>query len=217
MDGKILTVSGARAVDRRASEAWGIPILVLMENAGNALSQEALRALPAGKPVAVFCGKGNNGGDGFVAARHLISSGIKTDIFLAGTIGDVKNEARVNLDILSRIGHKAVEVGEHNLCRINKKASGYGFIIDALLGVGISGEVKGIYKELIGIINASKSYILSVDIPSGLDAGSGRVLGSCVKADKTVTFLAKKRGMVIRSGPQYCGRIIVRGLGLPFK
>ena len=100
---------------------------------------------------------------------------------------------------------------------MKNKISKYNLIIDALLGVGLAGEVRGIFRDLIGIINLSKAYILSVDIPSGLDATTGKVLGCCVKADKTVTFVAKKRGMVLGEGPKFCGRVVVRDLGIPLQ
>lgn len=166
---------------------------------------------------ATFCGKGNNGGDGFVMVRHLLAAGIKPDIFLAGDINDVENEARVNLEILLKLRQKVIEVGEENLDLIKNKISKYTLIIDALLGVGLTGEVRGIFRDLIGIINLSQAYILSVDIPSGLDATTGKVLGCCVKADKTVTFVAKKQGMVLGEGPKYCGRVAVKDLGIPLQ
>jgi NAD(P)H-hydrate epimerase len=98
---------------------------------------------------------------------------------------------------------------------VKQKIAKYNLIIDTLLGVGLKGEVRGIFRDLIGIINTSKARILSVDIPSGLEATTGKVLGCCVKADKTVTFWAKKRGMVLGEGPKYCGRVVVRDLGIP--
>lgn len=205
----------ARELDLKAREKFGISTLILMENAGSAVAQEAVKMLRGRKAAAVFCGRGNNGGDGLVAARHLLSRGIKTDIFLAGRSAEVENEAKVNLDILLKLRQKIYEVVRGNLHLVRNKVSRHYLIIDALLGVGLEGEVRGIYRDLIGIINLSKAYILSVDIPSGLDATTGGVLGCCVKAHKSVTFLAKKRGMVRAQGPEYCGKIIVNHLGLP--
>jgi NAD(P)H-hydrate epimerase len=88
-------------------------------------------------------------------------------------------------------------------------------IIDALLGVGLSGQVRGIYADLIRLINSSKAYILSVDIPSGLDATTGKILGTCIKADETVSFVKGKLGMVLSSGPKYSGKVIIADLGVP--
>jgi len=209
---ELLTAKTAKLLDLEAKDKFRISTLILMENAGSNVAAQAFKSCK-GKKIAIFCGKGNNGGDGFVAARHLLTKGIKPDIFLAGKISQVENEAKTNLEILLKLKTKVCEVSEHNLHFI--KISKYGLIIDALLGVGLSGEVRGIYKNLISLINSSQAYIISVDIPSGLDATSGKILGCCMKADKTVTFVAKKRGMVIGDGPKYCGKIIVVDLGVP--
>lgn len=210
---RLLTAKTAKLLDLEVKEKFGISTLILMENAGKAVAQEASKVFRGRKKIAVFCGKGNNGGDGFVAARHLLTQGIKPDIFLAGKISGVENEAKTNLEILLKLKTKICEVSERNLHSI--KISKYGLIIDALLGVGLSGAVRGIYKDLISLINSSRADILSIDIPSGLDATTGKILGCCVNADKTVTFVAEKRGMVVGDGPKYCGRIIVADLGVP--
>jgi NAD(P)H-hydrate epimerase len=210
---ELLTAKTAKLLDLEAKEKLGISTLILMENAGRAVAQEATKVFRGKKKIAVFCGKGNNGGDGFVAARHLLAQGIKPDIFLAGGISQVENEAKTNLAILLKLKTKITQVSERNLSSI--KTSKYGLIIDALLGVGLSGEVRGIYKDLISLINSSQAYKLCVDIPSGLDTTTGKILGCCVKADKTITFVAKKRGMVVGDGPRYCGKVIVADLGIP--
>jgi hydroxyethylthiazole kinase-like uncharacterized protein yjeF len=210
---RILTASQAKSFDSRALHDYGISTLVLMENAGRHVCREAILSHVRGMKIAVFCGKGNNGGDGFAAARHMLCQGIKPDIYLACRIGDVRSEAGANLQILLKLKQKITQVSDRAASRL--KMGPYRLIVDALLGVGLSGEVRGIYKDLIGVINSSGARIISVDIPSGLDATTGKVLGCCVKADKTITFVAKKRGMVIADGPRYCGRIDVVGLGLP--
>lgn len=211
----LLTAKAAKAIDNRAKDRLGIPVSVLMENAGRSIAEEAQKLLRKQGKVAVFCGRGNNGADGFVAARHLLASRIKPDIFLAGKISEVQGEARMNLNILIRLKQKVRQLNLKNLTSTGRKMRRYSLIIDALLGVGLKGKARGIFAELIPLINASGAYILSVDIPSGLDATTGKARGCCVKADKTLTFVAKKRGMVIASGPEYCGKVIVRGLGAP--
>ncbi len=208
----LLTAKTARAIDCKAREKFGISTLILMENAGSAVAGEIVKSRRGKKKIAIFCGKGNNGGDGLVAARHLLSQGINSDIFLAGKLSEVRNEAKTNLEILLNLKRKVVEVNEINAGKID--ITKYGLIIDALLGVGLTGQVRAIYSDLIRLINSSKAYIVSVDIPSGLDATTGKILGCCVKADKTITFIAKKRGMVIGDGPKYCGKIIVVDLGI---
>ncbi len=209
----LLTAKTARAIDCKAREKFGISTLVLMENAGSAVAGEIVKSGKGKKKIAIFCGKGNNGGDGLVAARHLLAQGINSDIFLAGKLSEVRNEAKTNLEILLNLKRKVVEVNEINAGKID--IAKYGLIIDALLGVGLTGQVRAIYSDLICLINSSKAYIVSVDIPSGLDATTGKILGCCVKADKTITFIAKKHGMIMGSGPKYCGKILVVDLGIP--
>ena len=214
---KTLTSLQAKLFDKIFKERFGISTLILMENAGRAVAEEVLRTLKNKRRVAIFCGKGNNGGDGFVCARHLLSYGIRPDIFLTGKIKEVKNEARINLDILIRLKQKVIEIDKKSLEIIKKKISKYDLIIDAIFGIGLKGQIDGFLKDLIEIINFSKVYILSVDIPSGLDADRGKILGCCVKADKTITFLAKKLGMTEGFGRKYCGRILVKDLGVPLR
>ena len=212
----VITSQEAKQLDTKANDKFGISTLILMENAGRAVAQEIIKILKAKpKKIVIFCGKGNNGRDGFVSARHLLAHSIKPYIFLAGRINKVCKEARVNLEILLKLKQNIIEVDEENLTLVKNSISEYDLIIDALLGVGLSGEVRGIFRDLIGIVNSSKAYVLSVDIPSGLDATQGKVLGCCVKADKTVTFVAKKRGMVLGEGRKFCGRVVVRDLGIP--
>lgn len=211
----LLTAKQAKAIDEKARSEFGISTLVLMENAGRSVAEEALKSLKDKGRIAIFCGKGNNGGDGLVAARHLLTHNINPEIFLAANFKEVQKEARINLDILLRLGQKIIQLSKQKLPLIKKNIAKYDLIIDALLGVGLKGSVQGIYKDLIRIINSSRAYVLAVDIPSGLDATSGRALGSCVKADETITFVAKKRGMILGNGPQFCGRIVVKDLGIP--
>jgi NAD(P)H-hydrate epimerase len=213
---RVLTAAQAKALDKEAKDKFGISTLVLMENAGRAVSEEALKLLQnrPGK-VAIFCGTGNNGGDGFCVARHLLTVGIKPDVYLAGKISDVKNEAKVNLGILLRLRQKIVEVNPENLRFIKAGIKKYGLIIDALLGVGLRGEIRHVYQELISIVNTAKACVLAIDIPSGLDATSGKVFDCCIKANKTVTFVAKKRGMISNIGKNYCGQIFTKSIGAP--
>ena len=212
---RIITAKQAKALDKKALEIFGIPTLLLMENAGRGVAEEVSIIVKDKKAkIAVFCGKGNNGGDGLCSARHLITFGIKPEIFLADRFSEVKGEAGINLGILLKLKQKITVINEKNLDSLKKKIAKYSLIVDALLGVGLKGRIRGVYAHLIRLINASGAYVLSVDIPSGLDATGGKILGSCVKADKTVTFVAKKRGMFYGYGPKYCGNIVVKDLGV---
>jgi len=210
---KLLTAEKAKILDEKVRDKFGISTLVLMENAGRSVAEEILKLKK--KRIAIFCGKGNNGGDGFVCARHLLAAGFRPDIFLATEIDQIKNEARINLDILLKLKQKVIEVNEKNLNIVKDKILKYDLIVDSLFGVGLKGEVRGVYRDLIEMINSSNAYILSIDIPSGLDANTGEILGCCIKADKTVTFVAKKRGMILGEGKRFCGKIVARDLGIP--
>ena len=208
---KTVSAREARQIDGKLKETYGISTLVLMENAGAAVCREALKA--GKKKIAVVCGKGNNGGDGFVCFRHLLAAGIEPDLFLATPADQASEEARHNLDILLKLGQKPVLLDEAGLGDFTRKK--YSLIIDALLGVGLEGEVSAPYSRIIAAINAAGSKVLSVDIPSGLNADTGTAMGSCVEADATVTFLCAKQGMLTGAGPAYCGKIVVAGLGIP--
>ncbi len=211
---RFITSQQAKAIDSNTRKRFGLSPLILMENAGRTVADEALKVLGGRKVVVIFCGKGNNAGDGFVAARHLLARGIKPEIFLAGRIPDVKNEAGINLRVLLKLKTKVQPVKEDILHLIRKRITRNSLLIDALLGIGLQGEVRGIFRPVIEMINASQVYVLSVDIPSGLDADTGKVLGCCVRAKRTVTFVAKKKGMLLAEGPKYCGKVIVADLGV---
>lgn len=215
MKARCFTAKQAKDLDNKIKEKFGISTLLLMENAGRAVAEESIKNNP--KKVLVVCGTGNNGGDGLVSARHLLARGVCVEIYLLGRIQEIKNEAKTNLEILLRLKQKVIELNPHNLSRFKSKVFKADLIIDALLGVGLKGEVRKPYQQAIELINNSKAYILSVDIPSGLDANKGQALGCCVRADKTVTFVARKRGMVLGDGPKYCGKVVVVDLGVPLR
>ncbi len=218
MPKEIITVSQAKDFDFKAKYEFGVPALLLMENAGRAISEEALKFVSGRKlRVAVFCGKGNNGGDGLCAARHLISSGVPVDIYLCASVREVKREAGANLRIILRMKHKVFTVKQKDIPELAEKIKGYRLIIDALLGVGLNGPARGIIFSAINLINLSGAHVISADIPSGLDADTGRVLGAAVKADSTITFVAKKKCMVIPGIGRLCGKIKVCNIGLPLK
>lgn len=196
----MLTVKQARAFDKFAQEKLGIPSIVLMENAGRSAAEVALKMLGKKKKVVVVCGVGNNGGDGFVAARHLINAGVNVQVFVVGKISKLKPDPKTNYNILKKIGIK-----------FTKKIDG-DLIIDALFGIGLRSEIREPYASIIELMNKSGRPILAVDVPSGLDADTGKVLGIAVKAKKTVTFVASKKGFV--KARKYCGKIVVRDIGI---
>ena len=177
-----------RGVDKAASEIGGIPSIVLMENAAMACVEELKNdfANLSEKSVAVFCGKGNNGGDGFAIARHLYNMGIDVAVYLVCG-NEFKGDAKINFDI----------------------------IVDAIFGTGISGTVRGISYDVISEINDNAKYIMAVDVPSGINSDSGEICGVCIKADKTVTFAAYKVGMLMFPAADYVGKAAVKNISIP--
>lgn len=210
---QFINTDKAREIDKLAQERYSMPALLLMENAGRSVAESALNMLRGKNRIAVVCGKGNNAGDGFVCARHLLAKGKKADIFLLNSPLDIKGDAEINLNILMRLGKKPLQIGEYGLASLD--FSEYDLIIDAIFGIGVKGEVSGPIKEVITKINASKIPVLSIDVPSGLNADSGVVLGACIRAERTVTFVAIKRGLMMADGPKYAGKVTVVDLGIP--
>ncbi len=196
------TSEQAKDFDRFAQEELKIPSIILMENAGRNVAKVA-RQMTKGS-VLVVCGKGNNGGDGLVAARHLINADYQVKVMLvASGKGQGARNHQVNLEILKKM--KATFVDE--ICETD-------LIIDAIFGIGLSSDVKEPYKSVIEKINSSGKPVLSVDVPSGLDATTGKILGCAISATKTVTFVAAKIGFYKNDGPSVCGEIVVEDIGI---
>lgn len=212
-----VTSQQMKEIDRRTQEEFGISAIVLMENAGQSVARVALDMLSGRKEkrVVCVCGKGNNGGDGFVCARHLINNGINTDVFLVGDKEGLKGEAKVNCDVLQKMGKTIKTLHEKDLASFENELKGTQLIIDAIFGTGLEGEVKEPYRSVIRLMNSSGKPVLSVDVPSGLDATEGKVLGVCVKATKTVTFGLPKTGFVRNDGPLHVGEVIVEDISIP--
>ncbi len=198
-------------MDRVAIEELGVPSIALMENAGRAVAEEAAAMLPpAGGPVAIVAGKGQNAGDGFVAARHLRSRGVPVEVWLAA--GEPTGDAAVNLAVLRRLDVRVAPAGTDLAERLATAA----VVVDALLGTGATGEVRGGIRAAIEAANRAGSPVLAVDIPSGLDATTGEVLGACaVRATRTVTLALAKRGFTRGAGPAHAGTVVVADIGIP--
>lgn len=213
---KTVSVEQIQELDRLAMEDYGIPSIVLMENAGRAVAQEVMKILKGLRDprVCVVCGLGNNAGDGFVAARHLIDRGIKTRVFLAGKEKLLKDDAAVNDQILKKLKCPMREFQRLDRSVISRIAAA-DVVVDAIFGVGLNREVRGLFRAVIEAINQKAKCVVSVDVPSGLDGTTGRIYGVCVKAAATVTFSFAKKGFFYRDGPQYVGRIVVADIGIP--
>lgn len=201
-----------RAIDKAAEELGGIPGIVLMENAGIACVKRLEDIGLNGKRVAVFCGKGNNGGDGFVIARHLINKGIDTSVFLV-CASEFSGDALVNYEILSKMGADISEILDDD--NLKDRIRGYDIVVDAVFGTGIRGKISGIAESVIEAINSYAKFVLSVDIPSGVNGDDGSIAGVCVKADVTVTFGAYKIGMLSFPGADFTGRVFVENISIP--
>lgn len=206
-----LMAAQMKECDTYMIEDIGIPSAVLMERASLAVAEDVLsyadhKEIPAGKlRVLSVCGSGNNGGDGVAAARILYLKGITASLYLAGNPDHQSAEMTRQLEIASKIGIKALKSPDF---------SSYDVIIDAIFGIGLNREVGGSYRKLIEKINRSGSYIISVDIPSGISADSGRVLGIAVRADRTVTMQAVKRGLLLYPGASYAGLTVRADIGI---
>ena len=217
---KALTREEMRELDRKAIEEYKIPGIVLMENAGRNVAEEVLQMIdnPQKVKVAILCGKGNNGGDGFVVARHLHNHSISLNVFLVAKISDIlkDGDAGTNLQILLNMKIPVKEIFDiPGVNSILKELYNYNILADALFGTGLSGDVREPFKTLIGGVNNLNKPIVSVDIPSGLDCNTGKILGVAIKAAKTVTFAVAKKGFYLNDGPCYTGKVIVSDISIP--
>lgn len=214
---KAVDAQTMRAIDLEAQEKYGIPEILLMESAGREIAQLVLGDVKDQKgKIAFFCGKGNNGGDGFVAARYLFLENIPIALFFVGTKEGLKGSARIHFEILERLGCPMDEVsGKGDFQKILDEGGTFSLGVDALLGIGLKGDVKEPYRSAIGVVNQLSCPILAVDIPSGLCATTGKILGCCVQAERTLTFGLPKKGFYLEDGPSVTGDILVKNIGYP--
>ena len=212
---KIVSAQQIKNIDRRAIREFGIPGPVLMENAAAAIATEMENYFDglAGMRVGIFCGKGNNGGDGLALARRLSIRGVPVRVALLASFGAVKGEAKVNLSILRKMD---VEMAQNASARAVADIVAWSdILVDALLGVGLSTPLKGNYASAVELMNASGKPVVAVDIPTGINADTGEVMGSAIRADLTVTMALLKQGIVIHPGAQHAGTIRVVDIGIP--
>ncbi len=210
------TACQAQRLDAYTIRRLGIPSCVLMENAGYRASREIIKVLARVQDpfVCVVCGSGNNGGDGFVAARHIFDQGISTKVFLVGKISKLKKDPEINYRVLKKIKCPLKVV--HGLTpEILKDLQRASLIVDAIFGIGLTRPVQEPLKSVIDAINRSKKKVLALDVPSGLDATTGEVFGACVKASQTITFAVMKKGLLKNDGPAHAGKITIVDIGIP--
>ncbi|HKQ77961.1 MAG TPA: NAD(P)H-hydrate dehydratase [Blastocatellia bacterium] len=224
---KILTAQQMREIDRLTVERCGISYATLMETAGNRVA-EVILARSESSPCVVFCGKGNNGGDGAVIARLLWMRGIHADVFLFGKLEETRGEARANFEIIKRLAEseatsKGVEITFAEITTVEQAEEivCLGVIVDALLGTGLTRPAEGLYAKAIGIINEDKRLlpnthtVVSVDIPSGLSSDLQQPIGPYVEADLTVSFTAPKIGNALAPACAANGKLIIANIGTP--
>lgn len=214
---KIVSGEKMGEIDGEAINRFGIPGLMLMENAG----LQVVRLIQELRPdrnrgrVAIFCGRGNNGGDGFVIARHLGRLGYRVTTWALDQASAYKGDAAVNYQILLRQGVEVFQLKEDNPLAFTRDLGTDDLIVDALLGTGLQRPVSGLLAEVIAALNDSAAKTVSVDIPSGVSASTGEVLGTAVQAHYTVTFALPKRGLLLFPGAAHTGRLIVADIGMP--
>ena len=215
---RILNAAQMREADRFAIEEIGIPSLVLMENAGRqvvAAMEAAYEARLNGR-VAVLCGRGNNGGDGFVVARTLLQRGVDTSVFVIGSLADVRGDARTNLDILGRLGVTVVEIGDEQSWELHfSEIAQCTVIVDAIFGTGLKSALGGMMETIVADVNASSIPIVAIDLPSGLSADTPHVIGDCIDASMTVTLAAPKLPLVLPPGEEHAGDVVIADIGIP--
>ncbi len=207
-----------RGLDRFAIEEVGIPGVVLMENAGRGtarLIEEHFQDALAGG-VTVLCGRGNNGGDGFVVARHLHNWGHNVRVYLLTRREKVGGDAAINLAVADRMGIEVLEVPDEAAWEsVQEQAFRCGLVVDAMLGTGLHSHVRGLYRRVIEALNRTELPVVSVDIPSGLDTSSGRPHGIAVHAAMTATYGLAKLGQVLETAVDYVGRLHVVDISIP--
>jgi hydroxyethylthiazole kinase-like uncharacterized protein yjeF len=208
-----VTAAQMKAIDRAAIERFGMPAIVLMENAGKAVADEIMKMVKAGT-VIIFSGYGNNGGDGFVAAKHLIKNGYKVKAFLVGRPKKFSPESEANLNSMIELGARPETISNAEEMG-GTFGAGCSLIVDAIFGTGMKGPLDGFYIKLIDKINAAGLPIVAIDLPSGLDADSGNPTPSAIKASKTVTLGLPKKGFKNPQSGPYVGELVVADIGIP--
>lgn len=205
-----------KKIDKLAIEKYGIPGVILMENAGMAVFKEILKEFGVEYNISIFCGRGNNGGDGFVIARHLLDKGYDIKVFIIGEKGGISGDALINYRIIEKLGADIKEIiNDNDLINLKESIIDYPIVVDALFGTGLNKKISGIGERVINIINKYSKYTIAVDIPSGVVGNNGKVYKSAIMADKTVAFSLPKCGNLIYPGAEYNGELIIADIGIP--
>ncbi|MCC6545238.1 MAG: NAD(P)H-hydrate dehydratase [Nitrospirae bacterium] len=213
----IATAQEMNNIDRRTGDEYGIPTLLLMENAASGITRavEQMLVSISGKRITVMCGRGNNGGDGLASARQLHNLGASVTVYLLSDTADFKSEPAINLNIALKMGIEVNEKGKYSLRTLSSRLRHSHMIIDAMIGTGLASAVKEEYMEVIELINSSKRPVIAVDIPTGINSDTGEVMGAAIRATATVTFALPKRGHYLYPGPDYTGKLQITDISIP--
>lgn len=216
MPPKSFSIDESQKLDRFASGWLGIPSIVLMENAGRSTADFIQLVLKKTKNprVCIFSGPGNNGGDGFVTARYLWDRGFKVSVFLIAPSRRLKGDALLNYKVLRRMKCPLLNIKSID-SKVMQVMMESDLLVDAIFGIGLDREVSDPYCSIIDRMNQSRKKIVSLDVPSGLNANLGSVWGIGIKAWSTVTFAVAKNGFFKDQGPRLCGKIVIKDIGIP--
>ncbi len=215
---KLLNSREMREIDYQAINEYGIPSIVLMENAGIRTVEvvEDLLEGRGGKNVIVLAGKGNNGGDGLVIARHLLNSGINVETFLLAFPGEITADSYTNYKVLSKLSPNIYQLlGEEDLDRLMLSLLSADLVVDAIYGNGFTGQLSEFEARIVKMVNWSNLPVVAVDVPSGVEADTGKVYGEAIKAVHTVSFALPKLGLVFEPGREYTGTLTVADIAIP--
>jgi len=203
-------------IEENGESVLGMRRFLMMENAGHGVADFVAHKFKnlKNKRIVTVCGTGNNGGDGFVASRHLAGYGAKMTVILLGSPSDLRSEeARLNWGIIEKMDSIEIIFGKELTDEVKTRIARAHIILDSIFGTGIKGEIREPYTSAIDAINKSKAYILAVDIPSGFDPNTGQIHEKCVRADATITFHRPKVGLA--KGKKYTGPVHVELIGIP--
>jgi NAD(P)H-hydrate epimerase len=214
----LVSANEMQTMDHRTIESFGIPGRVLMECAGRGATRWLLKKFGdlSQKRIGVFAGRGNNGGDGFVIARYLSQKGIQVTVFLLAEKKRVTGDAQANLQLLEPLKVPVIALAdESSFLKCKAMMLGQDIYVDAILGTGLSSDVRGFYRHVIEFITQSQKPVFAVDIPSGINADTGQICGIAIKAAATATFAFAKNGHFQYPGVAYCGDLEVIDIGIP--
>lgn len=212
----LATREEVRALDHEATEKYGVPSLLLMENAGRGGAEVLIQHLKPEDRCAIFVGKGNNGGDGYTLARHLARRGFHAEIYRLSQADEIQGDAKTQRERARDSGIAEIDVSTASAFR-ERKATLHRFdwFVDGILGVGLSSPLTGLYQEVVDFINRSDKKVVALDIATGLDSNTGQVLGTAVRADLTLTFGMAKIGQFVYPGASLTGELSVIDIGWP--